>query len=241
MQDTGPPTNPGDIVVIGQRRSSPNDPFPVREPPPTGPVDPDVPSIEEDTSDPCLNPDTALPWNADAAATAAVKALKGFSANLHPGESNFNDREYGLVLWEMPDGSIVPGPMRAGEYTLYEAAQRAAQGLEGRANVALDWNSPGTGAIILGTVHTHSMGSFLPSGYDRSRDDQGVLTYTQITRESQASGRGNQAVLYVAANQPGSYENLGPTKIFAYDERNRDAAIAGDQGAEVNPNGVPCS
>jgi hypothetical protein len=242
------PTTLPDVVSVGQRRR-PGGVFPTAggggggntgDPPgrtiDLDPGDPEPPSQEY----PCANPDTVLPWNADAAAAMAVKALKEFATNLHPEESGFNERKYGVVLWELPNGSVVAGPMRAGDYTFYEAAQRAAQGLEGRGTVALDWTPPGPGAIVFGSVHTHGMGSFLPSGSDRSRDDQGVLSYTQSTRESQASGRGNQAVLYVAANQPGHYETLGPTKIFAYDESNRDAAIAGDEGAEVNPDGVPC-
>lgn len=113
MQDTGPPTNPGDIVVIGQRRSSPNDPFPVREPPPTGPVDPDVPSIEEDTSDPCLNPDTAREWNADAAAAEALRRMLDFALREF-GEDHLANREFGTMLCEM-NGSIVIGEIVAGD------------------------------------------------------------------------------------------------------------------------------
>ncbi|MBU1323966.1 MAG: hypothetical protein KJ676_01855 [Alphaproteobacteria bacterium] len=244
MTQAPPPTQVDDIVVRGQRRW-PNGQFPVRSgegygEDPEGPIpieigqEPDPPT----STDPCASPETALDWNADAAAAEAVKDLRDFARSQFPNEQDFNDREYGAVLWEMPDGSIIHGPMRAGEHTFYEASG-AGDG-ETRAVVELDWTPPGTGAVIIGTVHTHNVGGFLPSGSSTELDDQGVLTFSQQQRESLMPGSGSAARLYVAAHDFGSYEVRGPLKITVYDSQNRQAAIAGIEGPEVNPEGQPC-
>lgn len=239
MTDTGPVTDLGDGLTRGQRRLNPGQPFPER-PEPTGPVDPDTPTIEDDPGlvDPCANPETALEWNADAAAAQTVKDLKSFATQTHPLEANFNDREYGAALWEMPDGSVVHGPMTFAELTFLEVQTQGAPG--GRGSVGIDLASPAPGAVFLGTVHTHNMGSTRPSGNSYANGDQGVLSNGITLRESQRPGSGDQARMYIAANDPGEYETMGPTRMRIYNKTNRDAAMGEYDGPEVNPDGQPC-
>lgn len=243
MTDTGPPTNPGDVVITGQRRRTSSEPFPERPPHVESPFgdtqvrDP----LDGSEPDPCADPATALDWNADAAGASTTKDLQQFARSVNPDEQDFNEREYGAALWERADGSVVRGRMTAGQHTFYEAAQLAAQGLPARAGVEIDWTQPFSDAVLIATVHTHPTGGTILSGSSRLNDDQAVLSYTQTQREAQRPGRGLEARLYVAANQFGSYEQAGEPKITVYDETNRDAAISGVEGAEVNPEGQPCS
>lgn len=88
MPQDAPPTVIDDITVTGQRRTNPTQPFPERPEPPTGPVDPDTPSIDDETGliDPCARPETALDWNADAAAAEAAKEFARLAAARRPSE-----------------------------------------------------------------------------------------------------------------------------------------------------------
>lgn len=128
--------------------------------------------------------------------------------------------------------------MTFGELTFFEAQTQGVPG--GRASVAIDLTSPAPGAVFLGTVHTHNMGSTRPSGNSHTNGDLGVLTSGIALRESQRPGSGDQARMYIAANDPGEYETIGPTKIRIYDKTNRDAAMGEYDGPEVNPDGQPC-
>lgn len=239
MTQEPPPTQVDDIVVVGQRRSDPSHPFPERPDPVEGPVNPGDETIDPiGQIDPCDDPETALEWNTDAAAAQTVKDLLQFARTEHPDEQDFYEREYGAVLWQMPDGSIVRGPMRAGEFTFYEAATSGDP--ETRGTVALDWTPPAPGALVIGTVHTHGAGSFLPSGSNRDSDDQGVLTYTQALRNFQSGATDSRARLYVAAREFGVGATPGPVRTTIYNEQNREAALGGTSGPEINPDGQPC-
>lgn len=152
-----PPTDLGTIVVIGQRRQA-SGLFPSRggggggsANEPGGPnqweLEEEDPQPPEGQSDPCADPDTAREWNGDAAAGQTVKDLRTFAKQTHPAEANFNDREYGAALWEMPDGSVVHGPMTCAELTFLEVQTLGAPG--GRATVSIDLASPAYGAVFL--------------------------------------------------------------------------------------------
>jgi hypothetical protein len=242
MTDSGPPTDLGTIYVVGQRRR-PGGLFPSSSGGSGGGSDIPPDEAQETEEDeqaggglplpPCSDPNTARDWNADAAAAKVIKDLKALAAATHPNEANFNSREYGAALWELPDGSIIAGPLRYGAMTFYEAAQAGANGQEARGTVEIDWTAPSTDAVLIGMVHTHGMGSFLPSGYSHDTDDQANLSYVIGFRDYQRPGTGDQAKIYIAANEPGEYENLGPTKIHVYDKSNRDTAISGEKGPEA--------
>lgn len=183
--------------------------------------------------DPCADPETAYDWNADAAAADTVKDIKVYASDTHPGEDGINEREYGAVLWALPDGSMVHGPITFGADTFLNP------GPDGVPGVVLDYTSPAPGAILVGTVHSHGPGGYVMSGGNYNDRDQAVLSHSQSYREWQGQPR-DDARLYIAADPPAEYENRGPTKINVYEERNRDAAIAGVEGPEVNPEAMPC-
>lgn len=105
------PTPVDDIIVVGQRRR-PGGSFP----PASGggggglgeggveqdELDPDG-QPSGGASDPCANPDTAVPWNADAAAAAAVAAFLQAAAQLGGadapgGTPSLANREFGVGL-----------------------------------------------------------------------------------------------------------------------------------------------
>lgn len=165
--------------------------------------------------------------------------MKDFARATNPNEQDFNEREYGAALWERSDGSVVRGPITAGAQTFYEASMAAANGLPARAGVAINWAQPFPDAVLIGMIHSHPVGGTLPSDGNYSQDDQANLTYVQDHREYQRPGSGLQGRIYIASNTPG-YDAPGPTKINVYDHRNRDAAIGGQEGPEVNPEAQPC-
>jgi len=134
----------------------------------------------------------------------------------------------------------VRGPITAGEQTFHQASMAAAQGLPARAGVAINWAQPFPDAVLIGMIHSHPVGGTVPSGENYSQDDQANLTYVQDHREYQRPGSGLEGRIYIASNSAGSYNVPGPTKINVYDHRNRDAAIAGQEGPEVNPDAQPC-
>lgn len=98
MADLPPIDYPGDVWAVGQRRR-PDGSFP----PPGGgggipgddggvhqdEVDPDPDDPPWSPPHPCDDPETALPWNADAAAAAAAAAMMAKAASLG---SSFTDR-----------------------------------------------------------------------------------------------------------------------------------------------------
>jgi len=240
-----PPTDyPGDVVVVGQRRSEPWQPFPER--PTLVRPDPDVAVLpDEDTGplDPCFNPETARDWNADAAAAQTTKDLDQYADTEPPtGGRGFNEREYGAALWERADGSVLRGPMRHSDQTFAEAAAAAASGGIGRPHVDIDWTPPEAGLVPIASVHSHGVGGTTPSGHrGSSQGDVAHLLWISDQRNNMlGAGSGAQARIYIASKTFGQYETPGSTKINVYDESNLDAAIGGEEGDEVNPNAQPC-
>ena len=248
-----PPTNPGDIWVTGQRLL-PSGLFPQRGGGGGGGGGGDdgethQQEVGDDNSapgvyaDPCADPATAVDWNTDAAAAQTTKDLEEFAdAEPSTGAKGFNEREYGAALWQRADGTVIRGPMRHSEQTFAEAAAAAATGGTGRPTVAIDWNPPEPGLAPIGSVHTHGVGGTTPSGHrDYLESDVGHLFGIAAQRNALLGpGRGAEARIYIASKTFGQYETPGPIKINVYDETNIDAAIAGEEGPEVNPDGQPC-
>ncbi len=197
--------NPGDITVVGQRRTSPTAAFPTRSTAGGMPPDEMEPGVEkpivEDGGDPCSVPELALEWNADAVTAAAVQEFISRAASRTPSET-LNTREWGAALFQMPDGSVVLGNIRSGAETFQNP------GPDGRASVDIDWTPP-PGGLPLGAVHTHNAGGHLPSGSSPTSDDQDSLRYIREVR-SQAGANPNQARIYIAAL------TLSPANVSQY-------------------------
>jgi hypothetical protein len=97
MTDTGPPAELDDVVVTGQRRKDPHEPFPQRPEPVVweGQHAEKLPGMDE-APDPCADPETALEWNADAAAAEAAKEFARRAEARIPPET-LNTREWGVL------------------------------------------------------------------------------------------------------------------------------------------------
>lgn len=235
------PADLGEIVVIGQRRTSFDQGWPQR---PT-PMDDGLPTLVNDADgggdpiDPCSVPFLRQNWNTDAAAARAIKEIKDVAQHSPAtGGRGTSTREYGTVLWEMPDGSVIHGPIAWGEHTFQEAANSE----NGRAGVVLDWTSPGEGAAPIGTVHTHAPGDHRPSGLPgvNNAGDYGTLTSTQEWR-AYYGANGQHARLYVGADNLVGANQTPTMQINIYSPQNIEAAVRGSYvGPQVNPDGQPC-
>lgn len=227
MTDTGPPGNPGDVIITGQRRSHPGQPFPERPEPLTGPVNPDTPSIEDDPGlvDPCADPRTALDWNIDAAAAEAKNEFERRAAARIPPE-DLNKREWGAFLYRRADGSIRIGPINFGPE--FQAG--------GVGSVALIRD--GADADIVGFVHSHRNGSHLPSD-GTNLDNPGDL---QVLDSIVASSGNPDVRMYIVAQNQGP---VGFTPYYQINFYNTSNALSSRQrstpGPEVNPEAVACS
>lgn len=229
------PTPVDEIVVVGQRRRYTHETFPSRggggggdggfiepeevgdgtEPPPT-------------TPDPCADPETALEWNADAAAAEAFRQIIALANQM---DGYLGHREFGAFLYRRPDGSVGIGPITWGRpfndpdpVTLL-------------ATVELDYGDIDP-ATVIGTIHTHNMGSILPSNRpDEMADWQQFDAY----RAYLSSVNVNPDVfrIYLGA-QTGAAYNSVTHRLHMYNHTNRQAAIDGTSGPEVNPEAQPC-
>lgn len=173
--------------------------------------------------DPCSNLDTALEWNADAAAAEAAKEFARLAAARNPRET-LNTREWGAYLYRMPNGSIRVGAINFGpEFSP-----------SGLGSVRLLDDGPATD--IVGSVHSHRSGGHLPSdGNDQEPGDIQVLDAIIAH-----SGNPNVRMYLVAPNQ-GPPGHVPYNQINFYNKGNaRSARDSFTAGPEVNPEGQPC-
>lgn len=142
-----------EIVVTGQRRKGPSDPFPrmmwVSVPPTPGQHD-EKPMREEMEGHQCSVPERRRRWNRDANASGGMKDLLAYAADPSRGWSVFS-REHGAHFIKTADGmdmcTITHGdPPPPGE----------------TANVTLD-TSCLTWDDWMGDIHTHVSGDGRPS------------------------------------------------------------------------------
>lgn len=224
MTDTGPPTNPGDIWVTGQRLQ-PDGSFPPG-PGGRGPIDPGTPVVPFDPLEPpppsdtpiwhpCDDPDRAREWNADAAAAEALRRMQA-DAN----DPLLDARERSFVIARNPaTGQIFLGNMLVG-------VPRA-----GEASFDMAGIDP---AHIIGLMHSHPGSGPYPSGPDR----QSLYPYWR-NQILEAGGNPNQLRLYmVGTHNDASGARL---QIQVYDHRNMDPEPGPENpGPEVNPDAQPC-
>lgn len=228
------PTTLPDVYSIGQRRRNALEAFPPAgggggySEPPEGPVpietgeDPQP----EPGADPCAHPDTALPWNADAAGASAVqkfleKAAEIGFADAPNGVPNLMQREFGSYLLRGPGLSVILGPVTAGLAETPNDLTIATTGV--------------TSANYQGDVHSHPYGGTRPS----QEDWNDFMVNNRIAREN---GRvGETFYLYVIAVD----RNGGVPVIRVYEDGPRaanspDPARPTEDGPEVNPDALPC-
>lgn len=233
-----PPTNPGDVVITGQRRRS-DGTFPSRgggggipgddggvhqdELDPDG--NPDGPPL-----DPCSNPASALPFNADAAGAGSVPAFRAKAAELGGADAPngvpvLTHREFGRALGR--SGASVFGnnvrygdPLAAGA-TFYE--------------MYMDYTGVGPSSYI-GFAHTHPNGDALPSVEDWNE-------FMRVNELARGEGRTSETFyLYITAVG----QNGAPDRTYVYQDGPRPTYSDAPPrplilGAEVNPDAQPCS
>lgn len=191
--------------------------------------DPEDPNPEQQVYYPCNTPEKRFEKKVDAAAAELFKGLKAFAAAQHPNELGINDREYGAAMWELPSGAIVFGPMTFGPYFTPGGAN----------TVTINWTSPAPGAVLIGMLHTHPINFPSPSGSNFEVDDQGNLTHV-MTERANAGANPDLGRIYIGWNEGYNGTAPGATKLNIYNKYNRQAAIGGTLGPEVDPDGVAC-
>lgn len=233
MTDTLP-----DIVVVGQRRW-PGGSFPGGGGG-GGAGDPDHPVLLGDPLEPpppsnetgphaCERPETALPWNADAAAAAAIAAFRQAAAGLGGADApggipNLGRREFGRGLSRGSGASVGGNAVSWGN----------PPGPDGVSSMTLDMT--GISALdYIGDVHSHPNGNPLPS----QADWDGFMNSNQQARNA---GR-TQETFYLYIITVDSSGN--PSGIRVYQDGPRSAGSSNPNrptstGPEVNPDALPC-
>lgn len=221
-------TNLGTIWVTGQRRA-PGGSFPAMG----GPDDEwDVhqnqdepyPTEPEAPFNPCAAPETALEWNADAAAATAAKEFARLASERVPPEA-LNAREWGCYLYLAADGSVQLGPITYGE--------PFSAGGVGSVELSESGIDP---ASIIGSVHSHSDGNHLPSSGNQNAP--GDIQHL----ESMIAYSGNpSAKLYIVSRNQGPAGFSPYNQVNVYDKSSAQKAVADSTaGPEVNPGAMPC-
>lgn len=235
-----PPTDPGDVWIFGQRRR-PDGSFPPpggaggRGPREDGGIHQNEIGQEPEDSvtppHPCDNPETALPWNADAAGVSSADAFLSKAAgvgdtNPQTGLQTLADREFGRGLARGPNNSVWGSPVTPGD-------DRNPDGSTGDLTINFD---PITLDTYLGDVHSHPNGNPEPS----QTDWDFFLVNNRLARENY--GRTSETFyLYIvtvdANGQPGA--------IYVYEDGPRaadspDPPRPTQTGDEVNPDAQSC-
>lgn len=228
MTDTLP-----DVEVVGQRRREPHQPFPERPEPAVqegqyGELPPDF----EGPPDPCADPETALPWNADAAgARSADEFLEkageiGF-ADAPNGQPTLGNREFGRGLARRVDGTVWGNPVTPGP------PRDPATGSVSNVTIIFD---PITYDEYIGDAHSHPNGNPLPSQADwdgfifnnneaRRLFGRASETFYMYVITVDAAGRRDRVHVY--QDGPRAFGSPDPPRPT-------------EPGDEVNPDAQPC-
>lgn len=226
MTDTGPPTNPGNIDVVGQRRTNPLDGFPNRDAwsgvgeigGPQGELTGDSDSGGSPGVDPCSVPETRKVWNADAQAAAAVAALVAKADSMNDG-STLSNREFGANLFLNGNGgvsltSVSVGPTPTGN-------QIPEVTIEPGGTTYLNW---------MGDIHNHPSGDSRLSSGEHARFNSRISSIISMHPERAEMNDVSAYVVVADSSSPTGY------KIYAHTA----AKSADDPGQEVNPNAQSC-
>jgi hypothetical protein len=218
MTDEPPTDYPGDVWVTGQRRA-PGGSFPKVSGDDSGvhqdEVDPDGGSPDGPQMNPCLDPATALEWNADAAAAEAKREFERQAAER--GDDGLYSREWHAFLYQDATGRVYVGPVVAGS----------------QGTVTPD-TSGMTPDNLIGFIHNHPGGGLNPSGDDWAGFDSLYNWVAQWSSGGQA--RANQLRQYIIAR-----DTTDPNSSMAIRVFNNDSSRSSDAPApEVNPEAQQC-
>lgn len=230
------PTNPGDIFVVGQRRSSGGQ-FPGNGG--SGGGDGDIggpvsnqdeePAPYEPLPTPCADPATALEWNADAAAAKALAKMLAAAAAQNDVTHNLSNREYGGMICEYSDGTLSISDIEYGDPIFDEHGTWLNPGVQPSVDVSIGACSS-SGGKPLGMFHSHpGVGSSagLPSVSD--------ATWVNAINNIRGDVLGRIYIVSIGSGSP-------PYQIHVYNHTNVQAGtVQGVIGPEVNPDGEPCS
>lgn len=235
---TDPATDLGEIIVTGNRRpAGTTGPFGgsaggagdgngphQRELDPDGEGGGGHPSMD----DACATAEGRLEKAADSVAAQAV-ALFDQLARLS-GEDGLNYRERGAYLFLNPDGSVTLGPISVGDPFAYG-------GVGTTGNLDLGGRDPAT---VIGSIHSHGVGNFLPSTGPGGGGDRGHF-WGMVNMVAGAGGNASQVRMYIAAQTTPPADVPAYNAIHYYDQNNLEGDIQnGSPSVEVDPNGQPC-
>jgi len=221
------------ITVVGQRRVASGLGFPIRpsggggggggtsggEEENTLPDDPNWGQPELLVQDPCANPASALAWNADAAAAAAVAEMLVAARDLNDG-SNFSNREFGTTLYRTSGGDMANTGITWGERAVVGQVP----------NVILSTTGVDS-SNYMGDIHNH------PSGDGRLSDGEwtNFINLTSAIAQLHPERRPDldAVAAYVVVADPTASAGY---RIYAHTRR----TPYGELGEEVNPDAQPC-
>lgn len=238
MTDT---TDLGTIYSFGQRRA-PGGTFPPPAGGGGGGGPPDIIGVEPEEVElnpepppthPCDDPETALPWNTDAAAAAAVAAFRQAAAALGGadapnGSPVLTNREFGRAFGVNANGAVYGNTVHWGDPPNPAAPNDP---------VHMTINFVGVPpSEYVGFAHTHIDGN----GQVSERDWTTFTSTNNFVRSD--TGRSDQTFyLYIIAVG----QNGQPDKIYVYADGPRSATDPNPpqptaMGPEVNPDAQPC-
>ena len=173
------------------------------------------PPPEGEGSHPCDDPETALDWNADAAAAEAKKEFERLAAAR--GDTELYSREWHAFIYEDQNGRMYLGPIVAG--TINSVTPETA-GM--------------TPNNLVGFIHNHPGGGLNPSGDDWIGFDN---LYEWVAQwSSGGTARADQLRQYIVARDTSDPNSPMAIRVF-----NKNSSRSSDAPApEVNPDGQPC-
>jgi len=217
MTDTGSPAELDEVVVTGQRREDPYEPFPERPQPVVwdglyGELPPDL----EGPPDPCADPDTARDWNADAAAAEAKKEFERRAAERE--DDGLYSREWHAFIYQDQNGRMYLGPV-----------------VPGTVNSVTPDTTGMTPDNLIGFIHNHPGGGLTPSGDDWAGFDS---LYNWVAQWSSGGvSRANQPRQYIIGRDTSDPNPSMRIRVFDKESSRSSDATA----LEVNPDGQQCS